>query len=37
MSKDGSYLITGNKKHFPRVERVVTPMEMLEILTANPA
>lgn len=32
MSKEDSYLITGNKKHFPRVERVVTPREMLEIL-----
>lgn len=33
MSKEDSYLITGNKKHFPRVERVVTPREMLEILS----
>lgn len=33
MSKEDSYLITGNKKHFPRVERVVTPREMLKILS----
>ena len=32
MSKDDSYLVTGNVKHFPKVERVVTPREMLEIL-----
>ena len=32
MSRDDSYLVTGNVKHFPKVERVVTPREMLEIL-----
>lgn len=32
MSKDNSYLVTGNTKHFPPVRRVVTPNEMLEIL-----
>jgi predicted nucleic acid-binding protein len=25
MSKDNSYLVTGNTKHFPAVRRVVTP------------
>ena len=32
LSKDGSYLVTGNKKHFPKTPIVVTPAEMLEIL-----
>lgn len=32
LSKDGSYLITGNTKHFPHAPIVVTPAEMLEIL-----
>ena len=37
MSRDDSYLVTGNVKHFPKVERVVTPREMLEILkNCNP-
>ena len=32
MSRDNSYLVTGNVRHFPKVECVVTPREMLEIL-----
>lgn len=32
LSKDGSYLVTGNKRHFPQAPIVVTPAEMLEIL-----
>lgn len=32
MSRDDSYLVTGNTKHFPTVKRVVTPNELLEIL-----
>ena len=32
LSKDGSYLVTGNKRHFPQDPIVVTPAEMLEIL-----
>ncbi len=32
MSKEGSFLVTGNTKHFPKVPTVVTPAEMLEIL-----
>lgn len=34
ISKDNSYLVTGNTKHFPAVRRVVTPNEMLEILNS---
>lgn len=34
MSKDNSYLVTGNTIHFPAVRRVVTPNEMLEILNS---
>ncbi len=32
LSKEDSYLVTGNKKHFPNKPAVVTPAEMLEIL-----
>lgn len=32
MSRDDSYLVTGNIKHFPAVARVVTPTELLNIL-----
>ncbi len=32
MSKDDAYLVTGNKKHFPRKPFVVTPREMVYIL-----
>ncbi len=32
LSKEGSYLVTGNKKHFPKAPIVVTPSEMMEIL-----
>ena len=32
MSRDDSYLVTGNIKHFPAVKRVVTPNELLDIL-----
>lgn len=32
LSKEGSYLVTGNKRHFPQAPIVVTPAEMLEIL-----
>ncbi len=33
--KDSAYLITGNIKHFPEKEFVVTPREMLEIILKN--
>lgn len=41
LSKEGSYLVTGNQKHFPKTPIVVTPAEMLQIvqnenLTNNP-
>lgn len=32
LSKDGSFLVTGNTKHFPRKPIVVTPAEFIEIL-----
>ena len=32
MAMDDSYLVTGNKKHFPTKPFVVTPTEMVEIL-----
>ena len=32
LSKVGSYLVTGNQKHFPRKPLVVTPAEMMDIL-----
>lgn len=32
ISKEASYLVTGNIKHFPSKPFVVTPAEMLEIL-----
>ena len=35
LSKEDAYLVTGNKKHFPRTPIVVTPAEMLEILESE--
>lgn len=32
MSRDDSYLVTGNIKHFPVTPRVVTPNEFLDLL-----
>ena len=32
LSKEGSYLVTGNTRHFPKDPIVVTPAELLEIL-----
>lgn len=32
LSKDDSFLVTGNLKHFPIDPRIVTPAQMLEIL-----
>ena len=34
MSREDSFLVTGNTKHFPIISRVVTPNEMLDILKA---
>ena len=33
MSREDAYLVTGNMKHFPMSPLVVTPTEMVEILT----
>ena len=35
LSKDDSYLVTGNVKHFPKVNFVVTPAEIIEIIEKN--
>ena len=32
LSKEDSFLVTGNIKHFPKVDIVVTPAEMIEII-----
>lgn len=32
LSKEGSYLVTGNTRHFPKDPIVVTPAELIEIL-----
>jgi hypothetical protein len=32
MSKEDTYLVTGNIKHFPKQPFVVTPREMVEII-----
>lgn len=34
-SSTNAYLITGNKKHFPKKSFVVTPKEMIEIIERN--
>ena len=33
MSKDDSYLVTGNIRHFPHKPFIVTPKELIDILT----
>ena len=33
---DDAYLITGNIRHFPRRDFIVTPSEMVEIVCQNP-
>ena len=35
LSKEDSFLVTGNVKHFPKVDLVVTPAEMMEIIKRN--
>lgn len=35
LSKEGSYLITGNTKHFPRKPIVVSPAEFMEIFKSR--
>lgn len=36
LSKEDSYLVTGNLKHFPQVDKVVLPAEMLAIILSRP-
>jgi putative PIN family toxin of toxin-antitoxin system len=33
LSKDDSYLVTGNLKHFPSTPKVVSPSEMMAVLS----
>lgn len=35
LSKEDSFLVTGNNKHFPKVDFVVTPAEVMEIVDRN--
>lgn len=35
LSKDNSYLVTGNLKHFPKTPIVVTPAEMVAIINQD--
>ncbi|MBQ9587465.1 MAG: putative toxin-antitoxin system toxin component, PIN family [Bacteroidales bacterium] len=35
LSVDKAYLITGNTRHFPPVNKVVTPAEMMRIIKGN--
>ena len=37
LSKEGSYLVTGNQRHFPMSPIVVTPAEMLQIILTESA
>lgn len=32
---DGAYLVTGNQKHYPVREFIITPAEMMKILNSN--
>lgn len=35
LSKEGAYVVTGNRKHFPKAPMVVSPAEMLDIIINN--
>ncbi len=35
LSKDGSYVVTGNQRHFPKTPIVVSPTEMMKIIREN--
>ena len=35
LSKEDSFLVTGNLKHFPKEPQVITAVEMIEILATN--
>lgn len=34
LAKDESYLVTGNIKHFPKIDKVITPAEMVVLLSS---
>lgn len=34
LSKDDTYMVTGNQRHFPQEPKVVSPAEMLSIINA---
>lgn len=36
LSKEDSFLVTGNLKHFPKVPQVITAAEMMDILNNEP-
>ena len=36
LSKDAARLVTGNLKHFPKADFVVTPAEFLQVLSRHP-
>lgn len=35
LSKDGSYVVTGNQRHFPKTPVVVSPAEMVRLVTES--
>lgn len=35
LTKEDSFVVTGNLKHYPKVPRVITPSEMVDILNKN--
>mgnify|MGYP002624493008 CR=1 FL=1 len=35
LSRDGSYIVTGNQRHFPKTPIVVSPAEMLKIVRGD--
>lgn len=35
LTKEDSFIVTGNLKHYPRMPRVITPAEMVEKLTVQ--
>ena len=35
LSKDGSYVVTGNLRHFPRKPIVVSPAQFLDMVTGE--
>ena len=35
LSKEGAFIVTGNRRHFPQNPIVVTPAEMIKIISEN--